>query len=245
MADLTTREQLKDYCLRALGSPVIEINLDTDQIDDRIDEAIQKFNRRHFDGYQKYYVKHTVDQTDYDNQYILVPDNTTTVQRVFNFKSQRTGLGDIRYQTLLNEMYNVSSFDLVHYDITKSYFSLLEQILAPEPGIRFKYTENKLYIDTDWTYYLKPGTVVVIELVKKLDPETHTRIYNDSWLKKYSTALLKKQWGTNLKKYSGIQLLGGVTLDGQTIYNEAVEEIKELENDLNNEYEMPPDFFTG
>ena len=245
MAPPTSRQELIDYCLRELGHPVIEINLDPDQIEDRVDWALQKFRNFHFDGTERMFVKHEVTQTDIDNEWIPMDEKIIAVVRVFpHHTSQVTNnIFNIRYQISLNDFYDISSIDLSYYDSSKRHINLLDELLVGEQSIRFNRHTDRIYIDADWEERFAVGDILLFEVHMIVDPEEYNDVYNDEFLKKYLTALLKKQWGNNLKKFSGVQLPGGVELNGSEIYNEAVEEIKELEEELDMKYSVPPIFF--
>lgn len=278
MAKPHTRQELIDYCLRKLGHPVIEINVDEQQLDDRIDEALQFFSEYHFDGVEKVYLKYQVQQQDIDNGYVSMTSNSnfisgtgasgqnestmaitetglsgsvniddliTSVLQVFHFSSGTINMFDVRYQYALNDLYTFGTIELVHYTITQQYLSLLRQMLSPEKAIRFSRRNNKLYIDMKWQRELKPGDYLIIEAYRVLDPRVYPEIYDDMLLKKYATALFKRQWGANLSKFNGIQMLGNVTFNGTQLYAEAIREIEEIEATVQSKWELPPDFIVG
>lgn len=244
---VTSRQGLIDYCLRALGEPVVEINVDDQQVDDRIDEAIEQFRQYHYDGIEKVYLKHQITQQDVQNQYIPVNDLIYGVSRVFPVASGTStskSIFDLQYQLRLNDLYDLTSTSIIYYSQVMSHLSLLDQILNGHPIYRFNRLTNKLYIEASWTEEMKVGNYIVAECYRALDPEVVTRMYNDKWLKHYATALIKKQWAVNIKKFSGLQLPGGVTIDGDGLYQEAINEIKELEEDIRDK-SAPLDFFLG
>ena len=244
---VSSREGLKDYCLRKLGHPVIEINIDDDQIEDRIDEAFQFYREFHFDAVEKVYLKHQVTANNKSEQYITLNDNITSVTRVLPFSSKATGfyLFDIRYQILLNDLYSIQNTDLIYYSMVKTQVQLIQDMLVGVKPVRFNRHMNRLYIDMDWTNDVQENEYIIIECDRILDPDTYTDVYNDYFLKKYCTQLFKRQWGANLKKFEGVQLPGGVTLNGQKIYDEAEEEIDKLYQEAQSTYQLPVDFFTG
>jgi hypothetical protein len=244
---VTSRQGLIDYCLRSLGEPVVEINIDDQQVEDRIDEAIEYFRQYHYDGIEKVYLKHQITQQDVTNQYIPVSDLIYGVSRVFPVASGTStskSIFDLQYQLRLNDLYDLTSTSIIYFSQVMSHLSLLDQILNGHPIYRFNRLTNKLYIEASWTEEMMVGNYILVECYRALDPEVVTRMYNDSWLKHYATALIKKQWAVNIKKFSGLQLPGGVTLDGDGLYQEATSEIKELEESMLNKA-APLEFFLG
>jgi len=243
-----TRAQLKDWCLRRLGFPVIEINVDDDQVEDRIDEALQYFQDFHFDGVERWYLKHQVSSTDITNEYIpITNDAVIGINRIFPVSSTNASVNmfDLRYQLRLHELYDFTSTSYVNYVLTQQHIRTLDMLFAGENPIRFNRHNRKLYLDWNWTGDITAGEYIIIEGFIILDPDTYTNVYNDRMLKRYATALIKRQWGSNLKKFSGMSLPGGVNINGQQIYDEAVQEIKELEEEIRNTYEEPPQFLVG
>jgi hypothetical protein len=247
MAKVTSREGLRDYCLRRLGSPVLEINVDDDQVEDRIDDAFQFYREYHYDAIERVYLKHQITQTDKDNQYISVPDTVVGVQEIFPFTNKSDGLNlfSLRYQIMINDLYSLMSTDLIYYYTVKREIELINQLLVGQKPIRFNRHMNRLFIDMDWSADVAVGEYLLVDCYRILDPETYRDVYDDRFLKMYTTALIKRQWGDNLKKFSGMQLPGGVTLNGETIYNEAMVEIKQIEDDIQSSFQLPVDFFTG
>lgn len=247
MAAVTSRQELKDYCLRKLGAPVVEINIDDDQIEDRIDDAFQFYREYHYDAVEKVYLNYQFTAEDLENRYIPLPDTVVGVERIFPFSNRTTGVNifDIRYQILINDMYSLMSTDIIYYAQVRQQLELINQVLVGTKPIRFNRHMNRLYIDMDWKANATVGDYIVVEGWRILDPSTYTDVYNDMFLKRYATALIKRQWGTNIKKFSGVQLPGGVTLNGDTIYQEAEEEIKVIESEIQSKFELPVDFFTG
>ena len=245
---ITTRQNLIDYCLRRLGSPVTEINVDDDQVSDRIDDAIEFFQEYHFDGVEKVFLKHIITQTDIDNEYIAVADPVISVLRVLpipNFNAFQTGFFNEEYQLRLNNLDDFSGTALINWAMSQTNFSLVEHLFSIQPTLLFNRKQNKMYLETDWANKFSVGTILIIEAYRALDPTTYTEVYNDMFLKKYATALIKQQWGSNLKKFTGVTLPGGITLDGQTIFSEALEEITKIEEEMSLKYELPPDGFIG
>jgi hypothetical protein len=247
MASITSREQLKDYCLRQLGAPVIEINVDDDQVEDRIDDAFQFYREYHFDAVEKLYLKHEITANNISSQYIEISDAIVGVERVFPFMNKSTGTNifDIKYQILINDLYTLMSTDLVYYTAVRQELELINQILVGQKPIRFNRHMNRLMIDMDWSADVTQGTYIIVECWRILNPDEFTNVYNDMFLKRYATAQIKKQWGNNLKKFAGVQLPGGVTLNGEIIYQEAIEEIRQIETEIQSRFELPVDMFVG
>jgi hypothetical protein len=246
MAVVNSRESLKQYSLRALGAPVLEINVDDDQLEDRLDESLEYWRQYHYDGIERMYMKYQITQTDITNKYIPIPDLVYGITRVIpvtNTTSSKN-LFDLQYQLRLHDLYDLTSVSIVYFKNIMSHIALLDHELNGPQTFRFNRLQNRLYIDIDWTWEVKEGSFVVVECYRALDPDAFTRVWNEAWFKKYTTALFKKQWATNIKKFSGIQLPGGVTLDGDKLYDEAIAEIEKLEDELQNK-SAPLDFFMG
>ena len=226
-----SRQELADYCLRALGAPVVEINIDDDQLGDRIDEAFQFYREYHSDATIRRYRKHQVTATDVTNEYIDIPETFIHVSRVLPFQVTG-GAGDfnVEYQIMLNDIYDLRGPNSVlHYAMSQQHLALVDTLFdGKDQTVRFNRHMNRLFIETRWGTDVKAGEFVIIEGYETVDPATFTDVYNDIFLKKYLTALIKRQWGTNLKKFGGLQLPGGVEINGQQIYDEANEEIKEI-----------------
>ena len=245
---ITTRQGLIDYCLRRLGAPVTEINVDDEQVSDRIDDAIEFFQEYHFDGVEKVFLKHTIAQVDINNEYLTVEDPVVSVLRVLpipNFNAFQTGFFNEEYQLRLNDLENFQSSTMINWAMSQSNFSLVEHLFSVSPTMLFNRKQNKVYLETDWANKFDVGTILIIEAYRALDPATYTEVYNDMFLKKYATALIKQQWGSNLKKFTGVTLPGGITLDGQTIFSEATEELTKIEEEMNMKFELPPDGYIG
>ena len=320
---ITSRQELKDYCLRRLGYPVIEINVDDDQVEDRIQDAIDFWHEYHFDGVERLYLSEEItpsvvhlssifgqnfeqfenvigsvsgskgyvvktynnkleiskesgafvdgetitgdrsgfsatlhatnayDQGTLARQYFTVPDNITGVIRVFplgtagSSATGSTNIFNVVYQFRLNDMYNLLSSDLTYYQQVKMQLQLLDDMFAGNRNIRFNRKTNKLFIDVNWYETFSPGDHVIFEVFAIIDPETYTEVYNDIFLRRYATALIKRQWGDNLKKFQGMKLPGGVEMNGQKIYDEAEAELLKLEDEMSTRYELPVDFMVG
>lgn len=320
---ISSRQGLIDYCLRRLGFPVIEINVDDDQVSDRIDDALQYFQEYHFDGVERVYLTHQVGTADLkfsglsapsfeleetltgatsgatcklfsldgtnakisnltgtfvanetvtgsvsgfsrtlaatnfytagdiQNGYISIPDAVIGVIRVLPVNGPSSGMNnrnnmfDIIYQFRLNDMYNLLSADMIYYTQVQQHLSMLDMLLVGDRSIRYNRKMDKMYIDINWEEVFEPGDYIIIECYRILDPTTYTQVYDDMFLKRYATALIKRQWGENMKKFGGIQLPGGVILNGKEIYDEAVEEIATIENEMQLKSELPVDFMVG
>ena len=269
MATPSTRETLKQYALRALGKPVIDINVDDDQLEDRLDEAFQYYAQYHYDGIRRTYLKYQYTQDDYDRMtvdgsdetatknsvtttwkegqnFLICPESVVSVVNIFPFSDKgNLNLFDVRYQLRLNDLYDFSSTSVINYDIVLRHLDFLDHILVGEKPLRFNQHDNRLYVDMDWKNDLQVGEYLIIECYRKLDPTTFTDVNNDIFLKRYVTALFKKQWGANLSKFNGVAMLGGVTLNGQQIYSEALSDIEKLETELRTTYELNPALMIG
>ena len=276
MAQPASRSQLKDYCLRQLGAPVLEINVADEQVDDIIDDAIQYFHERHFDGVLRTYLKYQITQDDIDrgkgpgesgvlgittttatstidgasmqfdweenSNYLQVPPSVIGIDKVFHFdgsQSMSSGMFSIKYQLFLNDIYFWGAMEMLTYNMTRTYLSDLEFALTTQKQFRFNQRMDRLYLDISWGE-VTPGDYLVIDCFRTLDPNDYTRVWNDSFLKKYTTALLKKQWGQNLIKFQGVKLPGGVELNGREIYEDGVKELEIIREMMSNTYELPP-----
>jgi hypothetical protein len=248
MAKPTSRQELIDYCLRALGAPVLEINIDEDQIEDRVDEALQFYQEYHSDAVVRTFIKHQVTQTDYDNDYITLPDQLISVLRVLNLSTgDAADMFSVKYQLFLNDLYGLRNPEsLVNYEMTKQYMNAIELILTGNSQqITFSRHMNRLSIQDNWKEFVSLGQYIIIEGYQTINPNTYTDVYNDMMLKKYLTALLKRQWSTNLIKFEGMTLPGGVTINGRALYEDALADIEKIETDFESKYQSPPDFYMG
>jgi hypothetical protein len=319
VAKPTTRSQFKDYCLRRLGHPVIQINVDDDQIEDRIDDALQFFHDYHFDGVEKIFMKHQFTQADIDRRWIYCPDAVIFVTGVFPFDDSNSSINmfDLRYQLRLHDLYDFTSVSYVSYEITMQHIRTLNLLFSGTPQFRFNRHQNRVMLDIDWERDAQLGKYVIIECYRKLQPETITLtgtvsgnttsntiigsgtifdqeviendfvtlsdgqevqirkinspteltiaattlsanvsantvtksgvsdVWDDRFLKRYGTALIKYQWGSNLSKFAGIQMPGGVTLDGPRIMEEARVEIDKIEEEMQSYNVLPSDFIMG
>jgi len=283
MAKPTTRDELKDYCLRQLGAPVLEINVADEQVDDLLDDTIQFFNERHFDGVEKTYLKYQISQDDINrgrgstsssvgvtttgvgivtttgtsinvsglgtvtsnfyetSNFIQVPDSVIGIEKVFKFDTSSIsgGMFSIKYQLFLNDLYFFNSVDLLTYRMTKSYLEDIDMLLTTDKQIRFNQRQNRLYLDIDWKAQ-EANNFLVIECYRALDPADYSKVFNDSFVKKYLTAAIKKQWGQNLIKFQGVKLPGGVELNGRAIYEDGQRELDEIRQRMSSDYELPP-----
>ena len=273
MATPASRANLKEYALRALGKPVIEINVDDDQLEDRLDEALQYYAQYHYDGIRRTYLKYKLTEDDKNrlknpnrssetttdskessisttwseqDNYLVIPSSIVSIINIFPFSNKgNLNLFDVRYQLRLNDLYDFSSTSIINYDIVLRHLDFLDHILVGEKPLRFNQHDNRLYVDMDWNNDIEVGEFLIIECYRKLDPTTFTDVNNDIFLKRYVTALFKKQWGANLSKFNGVAMLGGVTLNGQQIYSEALSDIEKLETELRTTYELNPAMMMG
>ena len=267
MASPKSRQELIDYCLRKLGAPVLEINVDQEQLEDRVDEALQFFQERHFDGVSKTLLKYKITQEDIDRargkagtlttnvvgigktytyeetaNFIEIPDYVIGVSKIFTFEGVNSISGSmfsIKYQLFLNDIYYWGSTELLTYSMVKRYLEDIDFLLNTQKQIRFNKRDNKLYLDVDWSS-LSPGSYIVIDCYRAMDPKDYGKVWNDSFLKKYLTALIKKQWGDNLIKFRGVKLPGGVELNGREIVDDAIRELDKIEEKMMIMYEEPP-----
>ena len=246
MTQPASRTELKEYCLRALGKPVIQINVDDDQLEDRVEESLQMFQEFHADATVKTYLKHQITQTDIDNEYITVSEGTIGIIRVFPLGSGSVkNMFDVRYQMYLNDVYDLAKTSVVPYYMTQQHLGVLQELFSGKPGMRFSRHQDRLYVDVDWSKEFAVDEYLVAETFQLVEPTTYTDVYNDMWLKKYTTELFRQQWGYNLIKYQGVQLPGGTTLDGRTILDEAKTNLEVLKDELENKYQYPVDFAVG
>ena len=241
MAVPTTRATFKEYCLRKLGKPVIEINVDDDQVEDRIDEALRYYWDYHFDGSEKVYYRHQITQTDRDNKYITLPENIIGAVNIFQIGDPAMTSNDlfnIRYQIALNDLYTLTSVSLIPYYMVMEHLGLMTELLVGKQPLRYNRHTDKLYIDMDWGT-LDIGTYILVEAYQVVDPDVWVDAYADRWLQNYATVLIKRQWGSNLTKFSGMQLPGGVQFNGDKIYDDATAELQKLEEEMISSYSLP------
>ena len=279
MSQPSTRQELIDYCKRKLGAPVLEINVADEQIEDLVDDAIQFFQERHFDGVYPTFYKYQVTQSDIDrgragyasnatsnlgissitatanivgtattftfyenSNYLQVPPNIIGINKIFTFDGANTithNMFSVKYQLFLNDIYYWGSTELLSYAMVKTYLEDLDFLLNTQKQIRFNKRQDRLYLDIDWAS-VREGQYFVIDCYSTLDPNDYSRVWNDSFIKPYLTALIKRQWGQNMSKFTGVKLPGGVELNGRQIYDDAQREIDILMEKMSNTYELPP-----
>ena len=278
MASPSSRSELADYCRRQLGAPVLEINVADEQVDDIIDDAVQFFQERHFDGVSQAYLKYKITQDDIDrgrasmetnkkqtgittttatadiagtdvtfsyyenSNFLQIPASVIGVTKIYHFDGTNTmtnNMFSVKYQMFLNDIYYWGSTELLTYAMTKTYLEDINFLLTTEKQIRFNKRMDRLYLDIDWGSVSKDD-YLVIDCFRQLDPSDYARVWNDSFLKKYTTALLKRQWGQNLLKFQGVKLPGGVELNGRQIYDDAEKDLEIIREQMSNTYELPP-----
>lgn len=271
MAQPSTKQELIDYCLRKLGAPVLEINVADEQIDDLVDDAVQFFQERHFDGVYPTFLKYQLTQDDIDRgratgisgvgiastsvvgsgttfnyyengNYLQVPDFVIGVNKIFKFEGSNSissGMFSIKYQLFLNDIYYWGSTELLTYAMTKTYLEDIDFLLTTQKQIRFNKRQDRLYLDIDWASAYA-GDFIVIDCYRMMNPNDYSQVWNDSFLKKYLTSLIKRQWGQNLIKFQGVKLPGGVELNGRQIYDDGQKEIDDLMEKMSSSYELPP-----
>jgi hypothetical protein len=246
MAIPTSRDQLKEHCLRRLGKPVVDINVDEEQVQDRIDEALLYYRDYHFDGTERVLLKHQITAADKTNKYITLDDSYIGVVGVFDVgdSTQTSNLFNVRYQIHLNDLFDFSSTTYVPYVTAMRHVAQLEEIFVGKQPIRFNRHTNKLHIDMSWND-VTTGNYIIVDCYKITDPGTYTDVWSDRWLMQYTTSLIKRQWGENLKKFEGLQMPGGLTFNGQKIWEEATEEIRRLEDEMISSYSLPVSDMTG
>jgi hypothetical protein len=276
MSQPSNRQGLIDYCLRQLGAPVLEINIADEQIDDLVDDAIQYFQERHYDGVMQMPLKYQITQDDINRgrapagdggavgittttvtqtvgntssftyqengNYIPLPDSIIGVNKIYRFPGTQTmssGMFNVKYQLMMNDVYFYDSVELLSYAMVKTKLEDIDFLLNPLKQIRFNIRQQRLYIDADWSDFAD-GDYIIIDCWRVLDPNDNTKVYNDRFIKKYLTATMKKQWGQNLIKFQGVKLPGGIELNGRQIYDDAVLELKEIQDQMLSTYEIPP-----
>ena len=271
MAQPSSRQGLIDYAKRQLGYPVLEINVADEQFQDLLDDAVQIFQERHFDGIERMYLKYKITEDDVkrgrargageslgitttsatgagttfnfeeNTNFLQMPPSVVGVNQIFKIRSDTVydGLFNIKYQLFLNDLYQFGSIDLLQYSMVQTYLEDITFLLNPDMRYRFNIRQDRLYIDTDWAQ-TTVGDYYVIDCFRILDPNDFTKVYNDPFLKRYFTALCKKQWGMNLIKFQGVQLPGGVQLNGREIYEDGQRELDEIRSKMSLDYEMPP-----
>ena len=247
MATITNKDDFLSYCLRQLGAPVINIEVTDEQLDDAYSDAIRKLQDFHMNGVERQYLKYQLTADDILDGTIPLPDSITGVSRVLNISNNSISgqfIFDLNYQVRMNDLWDLSSSSLPYYTAVRQYTNLLDSMFNGQPMFRFNRVQQKVYLDVNKAKLL-PGMWVVLEVFRALTPEEFPELYMEPWFKRYTTALVKKQWGSNLKKFNNIQTIGGVAVDGQTIFNEALQDIAELEEQLRDVYEEPVAFIVG
>ena len=271
MAQPSSRQELIDYCKRQLGAPVLEINVADEQVEDLVDDALQYFHERHFDGVTQTFLKYKITQEDVDrgrgnvgiatttasttivgtattfsfeenSNYLQVPPHIIGVNKIFKFdgtNSITNNMFSVKYQLFLNDIYFFGSTELLTYAMTKTYLEDIDFLLSTDKQIRFNQRQDRLYLDIDWAS-AAVDSYIIIDCNRLLDPNDFTRVYNDSFLKKYLTILIKRQWGQNLIKFQGVKLPGGIELNGRQIYDDAEKELDKIKEQMSSTYELPP-----
>jgi len=236
-----TRDEFKDFCLRRLGAPLLEINVDEDQVQDCIEMAFSYYYDYHFDATEKVYLAHQVTQTDIDNKYLSISDSVIGIVNILPIGNSYStnNLFNLRYQIALNDLFAFNTGPFAPYYMALQNVALAEELFVGKQGIRFQRHSNKLYVDIAWGEKIVLGEYMIVEAYQKIDPDVYTDMYNDRWLQRYCTALIKKQWGENLKKFEGMSMPGGVSFNGQKIWDEAKEEIDAMEEEMISSYSLP------
>ena len=272
---IANRNDFKDYCLRRLGAPVLEINVSHEQIEDLIDDGIQLYQERHFDGVERMYLKYKITQDDIDrgtakntdgvgivtttatsansgagtftsswyetSNFLQIPESVVGIEKIFKFDTSSIsgGMFSIKYQLFLNDLYYFNSVELMQYSMTKTYLEDIDFLLTTDKQIRFNKRQDRLYLDIDWGSE-KADNYLILECYRALDPASFSGVYNDSFLKRYLTVLIKRQWGLNMMKFTGTKLPGGVELNGRQYYEDAERELEDIKQRMTLEYELPP-----
>jgi len=241
MAVPATREQFKSYCLRRLGEPVIDVNVDDEQVEDRIDEALKYYQDYHFDGTERILVKHVITASDKTNGYITLSNSIIGVNSILDVgqAAQSSNLFNIRYQIHLNDLFDLSASSYVPYVTAMRHVEYLEELFVGKKPIRYNRHVNRLHIDMDWTNDVTTGEYIIVDCYSITDPSTYTDVWGDRWLARYATPLIKRQWGSNITKFEGMQLPGGLTFNGNKIYDDAESEIQKLEEEMIVSYSLP------
>lgn len=241
MALPATRDDFTAFCLRRAGDGVIDINVSNSQVQDCTDYALSFYEDYHFDGSEKVFITHQLTANNISDKYIPISNNIIGVTDIFDIGSSfsTNNIFNIRYQYALNDLFNFTNFDLANYSMTREYINLLEEVLVGMKPIRFNRHTNRLYIDMNWDL-VEAGQYIIAKGYASLDPDTYTDIWKDRWLIDYTTTLIEETWGKNMSKYEGIQMPGGVTLNGQQILDRATAKRERLEEEVINKYSLPP-----
>lgn len=245
MAIPTTRTELKEWCLRDCGAPVIEINIADEQVEDAIDDAIDFFQEYHFDGLERAYYVHQVTAADISNGYFTMDPGVTGVSRLlpFNSSSSIDSLFSVEYRLRFNDLRDVSSINMADYYIAKTYLALLDDMLTPNIRHRFNRHTHRLEVDDNWSKFVE-GSYIVVEVYRIIDPEVYNHMYSNWVLRSLAAAETKRRWGQNLIKFAEIQLPGGVTLNGERILQDAKDDIERIKTEFILKFQEPDDFFT-
>ena len=240
MAKPVTRAEFREYCLRKLGKPVIEINVDEDQVEDRIDEGIAYWNDYHFDGVEKIFLKHVITANTVANEYITISDNIIGIVDIFaiNGTINSSNMFDVRYQFALSNAHDISNYSMQEYFMTMQHIALIQEMMIGQKPLRYNRHVNKLRIDMDWDR-VEIGNYIIAECYQVIDPDVYTDMWSDRWLQNYVTAKIKYQWGSNLTKFVGMQLPGGLQFNGEQILNDASSELQKLEDEMLSSYSLP------
>jgi len=241
MAFPTNRTTFIDYMKRKLGHPVVEINVDNEQVEDAVDDALLMYRDYHFDGIERVFLKHTLTAEDITNKYLTLDNTITGVVSIFDvgLSQNINNLFNLRYQLRMNDLFDFSNQSYVSYVMAMRHVETLQENFVGKKPIRWNRMTHQLHIDLDWKQDVLAGDIIIIDCYKIVNPNTYTDIWNDPWLKKYATSLLKKQWGSNIKKFGNVPMLGGLTFNGKEIYDEAEKEIKDAEDELKAAWTLP------
>lgn len=243
-----SRESFKEYILRSLGAPMIQINVTDDQVEQAVEEAIKWFHDYHYNGTEEIYFVKTLDVTDVTNKYITLPDSIIGVTDVYSIAqtafSLSGGMWSGGYQMILDLAFNMSNGSVLSYYMNQMNYDFISQIIVGQTPIRYNSHQNRVYIDKSWDRYVV-GMNIIIDAYQKMDPEVYTEMWSDRWLLRFATAKVKLQWGNNVSKYTGMQLPAGVSFNGDRILQEAREEIREIEDKMLADYSVPPRDYVG
>ena len=241
MAQPTSRLEFREWCLRKLGKPVIEINVDQDQVEDRIDEALSYYWDYHFDGTERTFLKHQITEQDKTNGYIVVPENIIGVVNIFSLGSSitaSTGMFNVQYQFVLNNIHDMVNYNMTNYYMSMANLQFMEQLLVGAQPIRYNRHMNRLHVDTDWKR-LPVGDYIVAEAYSVVDPNVYADVWKDRWLQSYASAKIQEAWGRNLTKFTGMTLPGNIQFNGEKILDDAMVEIRRLEDEMISSYSLP------
>lgn len=233
MAQPQSREEFKEYILRKIGAPVIQVNVAEEQVEDRVDEAVSFWRDYHYNGSQLVYLKHKLTPQDVENGYITLPQNLLGISKIFDLDtsiSTGAGIFNVQYQFVLNNIQDITGYSVVNYYMTMSHMEFLQEILVGRPLIRYNKHVNRLYIDSNKAS-LRTDRYIIIEAYDIIDPDAYSDVWGDRWLQNYASVLVREQWGLNLTKFTNMQLVGGVQFNGEQILSEARAERQAMEED--------------